>query len=147
LAIQVAIFGTLVLDNFFIRKKNLKHHGMVMSFAFTASTILIFVVILLPFLNQSADIIEDIASVESLLFLSHHVLRLIAELLGGFLVLRWAAKASNASFCKGKTLMRVAIGTWLVSICWVSFSSFGTYLGSLAILEYVRGTQFFIYSR
>jgi uncharacterized membrane protein YozB (DUF420 family) len=116
LIIQIAIFGVLVIDYFFIRKKNLRQHGVLMTSAFITNTILIAVVMLPPFLGESTELFRNILEAESLLFLSHHLLGLVAELLGGFMVLRWVVKAFDASFCKGKTLMRATISTWLVSI-------------------------------
>jgi len=117
LVIQIAIFGVLVIDYLFIRKKNLKQHGILMSSAFILNTILILVIMLPPFLDESTELFGNILEIESLIFLSHHVLGLVAELLGGFLVLRWwFVKVFDTSFCKGKTLMRATIITWLVSI-------------------------------
>jgi uncharacterized membrane protein YozB (DUF420 family) len=116
LIIQIAILIALVLDYFLLRKENLKRHGALMTSAFAVNTVLIVAVMLPPFLGQTTEILENVLEAESLLFLSHHVLGFIVEILGGFLVLRWVLKAFNESFCRGKTLMRVTIGTWLVSI-------------------------------
>ena len=116
LVIQIAIFGVLVTDYFFIRKKNLRRHGVLMTSAFITNTILIAVVMLPPFLGESTELFSNILEAESLLFLSHHALGLVAEILGGFLVLRWVVKAVDASFCKGKTLMRATVSTWIGSI-------------------------------
>ena len=116
LVIQIAILVALVLDYFFIRKKSLRQHGALMTSAFVVSTILLIVIMLPPFLEESTEIIENVFGVESLLFLSHHVFGLVAELLGGFLVLRWVLKASDVSSCKGKNLMRAVVITWIVSI-------------------------------
>ncbi|MGF3522776.1 MAG: hypothetical protein ACQXXJ_06745, partial [Candidatus Bathyarchaeia archaeon] len=51
-----------------------------------------------------------------MLFLSHHIVGLIAELLAGFLVLKWIFRRFDVTLCKGKNLMRTTISTWLVSI-------------------------------
>ena len=116
LVIQIAIFCVLVVDYFFIKKKNLRLHGLLMTSTFIANTILIAVVMLPPFVGESTELFVNILEAESLLFLSHHVLGLVAELLGGFLVLRWVIKSFNVSFCKGQTLMKATLSTWLVSI-------------------------------
>jgi uncharacterized membrane protein YozB (DUF420 family) len=116
LIIQITIFGVLVIDYFFIQKKNRRQHGVLMTSAFISNTILIVAVMLPPFLGESTELFSNILEVESLLFLSHHVLGLVAELLGGFLVLRWVMKAFNTSVCKGKALMKATISTWLVSL-------------------------------
>jgi uncharacterized membrane protein YozB (DUF420 family) len=114
--IQIAILGVLVISYFFIRKKNLRQHGALMTSVFVVNTILLVAVMLPPFLSEGTEIFGNILDMDSLLLLSHHVLGLIAELLGAFLVFRWAIKAFNTSFCKGKILMRVTMGTWLASI-------------------------------
>lgn len=112
LILQVGIFFVLIFDYLVLRKKNLKRHGALMTGLFALNTISIVAIMLPPFLGQTAEILENSLEAENLLFLSHHVLRLIAEILGGFLVLRWLLK----SFCKGKTLMKATISTWIGSI-------------------------------
>jgi len=128
LIIQIAISIALVLDYFLLRKENLKRHGALMTSAFAVNTVSIVAVMLPPFLGQTTEILENVLETESLLFLSHHVLGLIAEILGGFLVLRWVLKTFNESFCRGKTLMRATIGTWLFSIL-LGFVLFAWHLG------------------
>jgi uncharacterized membrane protein YozB (DUF420 family) len=112
LILQVGILFVLIFDYLVLRKKNLKRHGALMTGLFALNTISIVAIMLPPFLGQTAEILENLLATENLLFSSHHVLGLIAEILGGFLVLRWLLK----SFCKGKTLMRATISTWIGSI-------------------------------
>ena len=116
LFIQISILIALILDYFFVRKKSLKKHGVLMVSAFLINIILVASVMILPFLVESTEILENVFGLESLLFLSHHVLGLIAVLLGGFLVLKWTVKAFNTSSCKGKTLMRATFVIWIISI-------------------------------
>ncbi len=71
---------------------------------------------LFPFLGETSEIFENIAASENLLFLTHHTLGLVAEVLGAFVVLRWVLKGLNSDSCKGKALMRVTLGFWFVSI-------------------------------
>ena len=112
LMLQVGILVVLVFDYLVLREKNLKRHGVLMTGLFAINTVSVVAIMLPPFLGHTAEILENALAAESLLFLSHHVLGLIAEILGGFLVLRWLLK----SFCKGKTLMRATMATWIVSI-------------------------------
>ena len=116
LIIQIAILCVLVLNYYLLQKKSKKLHGLVMTSVFITNTVLIVAVMLLPFLAESTEIFEDITAPESLLFLSHHVLGLITEVLGAFVVLRWIVKGLNPDSCKGKTLMRVTLSVWFVSI-------------------------------
>lgn len=116
LIVQIAIFCALLLDYFVVRKKNLRLHGVLMTTAFVTSTILMVVVMVAPFIAESSEIFEDVLGMESLLFLSHHVLGLVAEILAAFIVFRWVLKTFDASSCKGKNLMRATVSTWLLSI-------------------------------
>jgi len=116
LFVQIAILCVLVLDYFLIQKKNRKIHGIVMTSAFVTNTVLVLVVMLMPFLAESTEIFENIIATENLLFLGHHLLGLITEVLGAFLVLRWVVKGLSTESCKGKTLMRATLSIWFVSI-------------------------------
>jgi uncharacterized membrane protein YozB (DUF420 family) len=116
LAIQIIILGALLVDYLILRRKSLKQHIALLTAAFIANTVLIVAVMIVPFLGESVEILENLLEAESLLFLSHHIIGLIAELLGGFLVLRWVAKRFDTSSCKEMRLMRLAMGTWIISI-------------------------------
>jgi len=116
LIIQIVILCVLALNYYLLQKKSKRLHGMVMTFAFVVNTILVLVVMLVPFLAESAEIFEDVFAMENLLFLSHHVLGLITEVLGGFVVLRWVVKGLGTESCRGKILMRATLSIWFVSI-------------------------------
>ena len=116
LIVQIVILFVLFFSYYLAQKKSKKLHGAVMTSAFVANTVLVVVVMLMPFLAEGAEIFEDVFAMENLLFLGHHILGLIAEGLGVFVVLRWVVKGFNSDFCKGKALMRVTSGAWFVSI-------------------------------
>ena len=116
LVIQVVILSVLLVDYFYLQKKNIKTHGIVMGIAFILNTILIVVIMVPPFLEEVAEIAEHSLDFTGGLLWGHHVLGLVAEILAGFLVLKWAAHSFDSSSCKGKKLMKATFGTWILSI-------------------------------
>ena len=116
LVIQFVILGILLVDYFYLQKKSIKKHGLVMGLAFLLNTILISVIMVPPFLEEVAEIAEQSLDFTGGLLWSHHILGLIAEILAGFLVIKWAAKSFDSTSCKGKKLMKVTFGTWILSI-------------------------------
>ncbi len=116
LAIQIVILVALLVDYFVLRKKSLKQHITLLTAAFIVNTALVVAVLIQPFLDEGAEILENLLATESLLFVSHHLIGLIAEFLGAFLILRWSLKKFDTSSCKGKNPMRLAMITWIISI-------------------------------
>jgi len=116
LGIQIAIFIVLIAGSFLAQKQNKKTHALLMTSALLINTVLILVIMVQPFLEESSEIFENLLVTENMLFLSHHVLGLIAEVLGIILVLKWAMNRFESLSCKGKLLMRLTSGTWIISI-------------------------------
>lgn len=129
LTIQIILGLILLLDYFFLKKRSLKLHGTLMLTVFLVNTVLILVIMIPPFLGESIEIFENLAEIESLLFLSHHIIGLLAELLAGFIVVKYIIRAFNSSFCKNKNLMRATLIIWLISII----------LGIILFLWHVNG--------
>ena len=116
LVIQIVILSVLLVDYFYLQKKNIKNHGIVMGIAFILNTILIAVIMVPPFLEEVVEIAEQSLDFTEGLLWGHHILGLVAEILAGFLVLKWAARSFDSTSCKGKKLMKATYGTWILSI-------------------------------
>lgn len=116
LVFQFVILGILLVDYFYLQKKSIKKHGLVMGLAFLLNTILISVIMVPPFLEEVAEIAEHSLDFNGGLLWGHHILGLVAEILAGFLVLKWAIRSFDSTTCKGKKLMKVTYGIWILSI-------------------------------
>jgi len=116
LAIQIVILFILLIDYFYLQRKSIKNHGIVMGLAFLLNTILIAVIMVPPFLEEVAEMAEHSIDFNGGLLWGHHILGLAAEILAGFLVLKWVLRSFDSTTCKGKKLMKITYGIWILSI-------------------------------
>jgi uncharacterized membrane protein YozB (DUF420 family) len=115
-AFQILILGLLVAGYAYFIKKDMKKHGALTATATILNTISILALMVPDFLHETEEIAENILGAEPLLLLGHHLIGLVAEVLAVFIVLRWALGRFSYLSCRGKALMDVTFGAWIISL-------------------------------
>jgi uncharacterized membrane protein YozB (DUF420 family) len=116
LLIQIAIFIILIFGWYLKSKRRYVKHGVIMGIGLVFHTISIFAV-MVPSLLSMKGIFENPFSPITLVTIAHSVLGSLVEILGIWLVGRWALNTKKIDVClKKKNIMRVVASLWILEL-------------------------------
>jgi uncharacterized membrane protein YozB (DUF420 family) len=120
LLLEIVILIILLVGRIYVKRKELKRHGLIMATAVVlhgASILLVMIPSFGRFLDVAAVDILSLGLVGVIIILVHVPLGLLAEALGILLVVQWRLRPSPEMACaKRRRLMQPLLGLWFFSL-------------------------------